>query len=86
MFYRLIFNNVPYTKFKIMTGLRHSLGGKSLASHHGGPGSIPGQVMWDLQWRKWQWGRFYLSTSVSPANSHSTDCSAVIIVYHPGLV
>jgi hypothetical protein len=29
--------------------------------------------------------QFYSSTSVSPANSHSTDCSTVII-YHPGLV
>jgi hypothetical protein len=26
------------------------------------------------------------STSVSPANSHSTDCSTLIIIYHPGLV
>jgi hypothetical protein len=24
--------------------------------------------------------------SVSPANSHSTDCSTSIIIYHPGLV
>jgi hypothetical protein len=30
-------------------------------------------------------GRFSPYTSVSPANSHSTDCSALII-YHPGLV
>jgi hypothetical protein len=22
----------------------------------------------------------------SPANSHSTDCSTLIIIYHPGLV
>jgi hypothetical protein len=26
-------------------------------------------------------------TSVSPANSHSTDCSTIIIIiYHPGVV
>jgi hypothetical protein len=28
---------------------------------------------------------FLLSTSISPANSHSTNCSKIII-YHPGLV
>jgi hypothetical protein len=31
-------------------------------------------------------GRFSPSTSVSPANSHSTDCSTFIVIYHPGLV
>jgi hypothetical protein len=41
--------------------------------------------MWDLWWTKWYWGRFPPSTSVSPANSHSTDCSKLVI-YHPGLV
>jgi hypothetical protein len=44
--------------------------------------SSPGQVMWDLWWTKWHWGRFSQSTSVSPANSYSTDCSTLII-YHP---
>jgi hypothetical protein len=32
-----------------------------------------------------QSGKFYESTSVSPVNSHSIDCSTLII-YHPGLV
>jgi hypothetical protein len=41
-------------------------------------------VMWDLWWTKWHWGTFSSKTSVSPANSHSTNCS--IFVYHPGLV
>jgi hypothetical protein len=40
------------------------------------------QVMWET---KWYWGRFSPSTSVSPANSHSTDYSTLII-YYPGLV
>jgi hypothetical protein len=31
-------------------------------------------------------GRFLPRTSVSPANSHSTDRSTFIIIYHPGLV
>jgi hypothetical protein len=43
------------------------------------------QVRWDLWCTKWHWGRFSPSTSVSPANSHSTDRSTLII-YHPGLV
>jgi hypothetical protein len=30
-------------------------------------------------------GKFSPSTSVSPANPHSTDCS-IIIIDHPGLV
>jgi hypothetical protein len=38
-----------------------------------------------LWWIKWHWGRFFLSTSVSAANSHYTDCSTLII-YHTGLV
>jgi hypothetical protein len=42
------------------------------------------QVMWDL-WLTNGIGRFSPSTSVSPANLHSTDCSTFII-YHPGLV
>jgi hypothetical protein len=36
------------------------------------------------KWTKWHWGRFSSSTSVSLANSHSTDCSTLI--YHLGLV
>jgi hypothetical protein len=48
-------------------------------SHLGDPGSSPGQVMWDSWWTKWHWGRFSPSTSVSPANSHSTNCSIFII-------
>jgi hypothetical protein len=30
--------------------------------------------MWDLWWTKWHWCRFSPSASVSPPNSHSTDC------------
>jgi hypothetical protein len=42
---------------------------------------VRSQVMWDLWWTKWHWG-----TSVSPANSYSTDYSTLIFIYHPGLV
>jgi hypothetical protein len=64
---------------------RHSLGGYSPASHRGVPGLRPSQVMWDLWWTKWHWGRFSPSTSVSPANSPSTN-SNTLIINHPGLV
>jgi hypothetical protein len=47
---------------------------------------VRAQVMWDLWWTKWHWGRFSPSISLSPANSLSTDCSTFIIIYHPGLV
>jgi hypothetical protein len=40
--------------------------------------------MWDLWWRKWPWGRLSSSTSVSPANLHSTNFSKITITYHPG--
>jgi hypothetical protein len=40
--------------------------------------------------QKWHWDRFSPSTSVSPGNSHSTDCSTfiiiIIIIHHPGRV
>jgi hypothetical protein len=45
-----------------------------------------GIVVWDLWWTKWLWNRFSPSTSVSPANLHSTNFSIIIITYHPGLV
>jgi hypothetical protein len=35
--------------------------------------------MWDLWWPLWNWGMFSPSTSVSSANSHSTDSSTLII-------
>jgi hypothetical protein len=63
--------------------IRPCLSGYSPVSHSGGLGSIPVQVIWDLWWTKWHYGRFPPSTSVSPANYHSTKCS--ILIYHPGL-
>jgi hypothetical protein len=41
--------------------------------------------MWDLWWTNWHWGMFSRGASVSPAISHSTNYSTLII-YHPGLV
>jgi hypothetical protein len=58
----------------------------ALSSHRGGLGSIPSQVIWDLWWTKWHWGGFSPSTSVSPPNLYSTNCSTVTIIYHLGLV
>jgi hypothetical protein len=38
-------------------------------------GSRPGVSCGILWWTKWRWGRFCPSTSVSPANFYSTNCS-----------
>jgi hypothetical protein len=42
--------------------------------------------MWDLWWKKWRWGMFSPSTSVSIANLPSTNFSTITLTYHPGLV
>jgi hypothetical protein len=47
-------------------------------------GSSAGLVMWDLWWTKWRRGRFSTSTSVSPANLYSTNCSRILLIYHLG--
>jgi hypothetical protein len=52
----------------------------------GGQGSSPGQVMWDLWCKEWHWRRFSLTNSASFANPHSTHRSALIFIYHQGLV
>jgi hypothetical protein len=41
--------------------------------------------MWVLWWTKWRWGWFSPSTSVSPANRHSTNYTTITIIYHLGL-
>jgi hypothetical protein len=56
-----------------------------LASHGGGPCLRTGLVKCDLWWTKWRWGRFSPSTSVSPTNLHSTNCSTITPIYHLGL-
>jgi hypothetical protein len=40
----------------------------------------------DLWRTKWRWGRLSPSTSVSPANLHSNNCSTITFTYHLGLV
>jgi hypothetical protein len=57
------------------SAIRHII---QLASHHGGVGSIPAQVIWDLWWEKWHWCRFSQSSLVSLANSYSTNCYILI--------
>jgi hypothetical protein len=65
-------------------GPRHSASGWSLTSQRGGPGSSLGLDMWNLWCTKWCWGKVSPSTSVSPANLHSTSFSTITI-YHLGL-
>jgi hypothetical protein len=43
------------------------------------PEGKPALIKWDLWWTNWYWGRFSPSTSVSPANLHSTEFSIIII-------
>jgi hypothetical protein len=59
-------NLVSYKSLSLTYLLRpcHSSGSCSSASHICGPGSRQGQVVWDLWWTKWHWGRFPPSTSV----------------------
>jgi hypothetical protein len=38
----------------------HELGGQSSASYIGGPGSTPGQFMWNTWWIRWHRDRFCL--------------------------
>jgi hypothetical protein len=54
--------------------------------HHGGPGSSPGLVVWDMWWTKWRWGKISPSTSVSPVNLYSTSYFTITIIYHLELV
>jgi hypothetical protein len=41
-----------------------------------------GLVVWNLWWTKWRRGRFSPTTSVSPANLHSTNISTITITDH----
>jgi hypothetical protein len=58
---------------------RHSSGGWSLVSHHGVPGVSPGQVIWDVWWKKWHWDgflrglRFPLPVIIPPTAPHSSS-------------
>jgi hypothetical protein len=42
--------------------------------------------MWDFVVDKVALGQVSPSTSVSPANLHSTNCSTIILIYHLGFV
>jgi hypothetical protein len=59
---------------------RKSRYGRAIAQ--GAPSSSSGQVMWNLCWTKWHWGRFSPSTSVSLTNFHPTDSYTVFFIYH----
>jgi hypothetical protein len=48
------------------------------SSYGGGPGSIPGQIMWDLLLEKWHWGGLSWNILLSLAYSHSTNYSIII--------
>jgi hypothetical protein len=73
---------------RVMHVASHGLGEAPHSSSflRGGPGGRSGLVKWDLWWTKWCWGSFSPSTSVSPANLHSTNCFTITLTYHLGLV
>jgi hypothetical protein len=58
----------------------HGLKVKSLASHHGGPGSISSQWKWDMWWRKWHWDRFCSKHITFPLSVSFNWC---LILIHP---
>jgi hypothetical protein len=66
-------------------GRKRKANRKSSASHLGGPGSSPFQVIVGFLVDRAALGRFFPSTLVSN-NNDSTDFSTVIIIHHPGLV
>jgi hypothetical protein len=53
----------------------HSTGGQSTVSHRGGPGSFPGQSMWDLWQTKWHWVRFFSESLRFPLSLSFHHCS-----------
>jgi hypothetical protein len=63
-----------YLKQRNQQSVHNGSGGWSLASHRRGPGSIPGQPVWDLWWPKWHWDTFSSRTSVF-------QCSILIFIY-----
>jgi hypothetical protein len=72
-------NIEPANQGIVLLGPSHSSGDQSAASHRGGDsGSLPRQVMCDLCWTKWHWGRFTPSTSASPADPYSSICFTFI--------
>jgi hypothetical protein len=58
----------------------------SLASHRGGPGSSPGSSNVGFVVNKVALREVLSEYFGYPANVHSTDCSAITIIYHLGLV
>jgi hypothetical protein len=68
-----------YSEFYSYIKPCHSSGSWSPASHRGGLGSSPGQVMWDLWWTKWGWAgflwvlRFPLQMLIPPTTPHPSS-------------
>lgn len=55
--------------------------GQTPKSHHGIPGSITGQSVWDLWWTKYSTAGFLQSTSVFPCQYHANS-ALDSLVYH----
>jgi hypothetical protein len=69
----------------------HGSGGRSPASHSGGPASIPVQSMWGLWWTKWHWDRFFYEyfgfppVNFIPPVLHYLEKRGKLIIFMTGL-
>ena len=50
---------VNLTVINLLLGLAMPEAVGSPVAHHGGPGSMPSHLLWDLWQTKWQWDRFF---------------------------
>ena len=44
-----------------------------MTSHHGLPGSLVGQSVWDLWWTEWHWATFFSECFIFPYQYYSTN-------------
>jgi hypothetical protein len=54
------------------------------ASHRGGPGSRPGQSVWDLWWTKWHWDTFFNEFFGFPLSVSSFHQRSILLYLHLG--
>ena len=63
----VLFDRYSTTYINAVPCLRRLVAGLS----HRGPGSIPGQSVWDSRWTEWHWDRFFLRVLRFPAAFHT---------------
>ena len=58
--------------------LCHGSRDQSRGFHHRVPCSLPGQSMWNLWWKKWEWDRFFSKYFGFPLSVSFCQCSILI--------